>query len=108
MISQYNPRLRLGKRRKKFYSKSGLDLYLQRTRRNITAVDLAKRIGVHYVTIYKWEQGITPISKQARKMLEMLDFKLHSGTNDRITNPKDAAEKAQRHLENLYEYYARP
>ncbi len=43
-----------------------------RKRLGLSRAALASRLGVHYVTVYRWERGLNPVTGPASAMLAVL------------------------------------
>jgi transcriptional regulator with XRE-family HTH domain len=43
-----------------------------RKKLGLTQVELAKKLGLHFMTISKWERGAEPIMKQTALVLKLL------------------------------------
>jgi DNA-binding transcriptional regulator YiaG len=43
-----------------------------RKRLGMTQVELAEKLGIHSMTVSKWERGVEPVQKQTALVLELL------------------------------------
>ncbi len=51
----------------------GKELRAIRKRLKVSQAELAKRLGVHRVTVAKWEIGTNPVPEMAAKLMRLLE-----------------------------------
>jgi len=58
---------------------TGAEFRRQRRRLGITQVELAKRLGVHSVTLSRWETDAHPIPEAAAQLVQLLKKPVKKG-----------------------------